>query len=110
MILPCKQTARQQTSTIQTKLSCTLHKLLRERLSEAARACLHSQKVHVALIPPPVDSDVGRSRKPGVEDVNTAHSVRSPDRLLEGRIVVEPQALPEPVDCIYDHYFTGQTL
>lgn len=63
--------------------------------------------VTVAFIPPPVDPDVGRSSKPGVEDVNTAHSIGSPDRLFKGWIVVEPQALPKPVDCIYDHYFTG---
>ena len=67
-----------------------------------------SQRSHAASSPPPVDSNVGRSCKPGVKDIHTTNSVRSLDGLSEGRIVVEPQALPEPVDRIYDHYFTGQ--
>lgn len=57
--------------------------------------------------PPPVDPDVGRSREPGVEDVDAADCVRSLQRFLERRVVVEPQALPEPVDRINDHYSTG---
>ncbi len=60
--------------------------------------------------PPPVDPNVGRSRKPGVEDVDAADGVRSQQRFLERRVVVEPQALPEPVDRINDHYSTGRLL
>lgn len=60
--------------------------------------------------PPPVDPNVGRSSEPRVEDVNAADAVRSLQRVLEGRVVVEPQALPEPVDCINDHHSTGRVL
>lgn len=60
--------------------------------------------------PPPVDPDVGRAREPGVEDVDAADSIRSQQRFLERRVVVEPQALPEPVDRINDHYSTGRVL
>ncbi len=60
--------------------------------------------------PPPVDPNVGRSREPGVEDVDAADSIRSQQRFLERRVVVEPQALPEPVDRIDDHYSTGRVL
>lgn len=62
------------------------------------------------LSPPPVDANVGRSRKPGVEDVDAADRIRSQQRFLERRVVVEPQALPEPVDRINDHYSTGRVL
>lgn len=57
--------------------------------------------------PPPVDAHVGRSSEPRVEDVNAADAVRTQQRVLEGRVVVEPQALPEPVDRINDHYSNG---
>ena len=60
--------------------------------------------------PPPVDPNVGRSREPGVEDVDAADGVGSQQRFLERRVVVEPQALPEPVDRINDHYSTGRVL
>lgn len=62
------------------------------------------------LSPPPVDANVGRARKPGVEDVDAADRIRSQQRFLERRVVVEPQALPEPVDRINDHYSTGRVL
>lgn len=65
--------------------------------------CLHAS-------PPPVDPNVGRPREPGVEDVDAADSIRSQQRFLKGRVVVEPQALPEPVDGINDHYSTGRVL
>lgn len=57
--------------------------------------------------PPPVDPNVGRTSEPGVEDVDASDGVGSLQRFLEGRVVVEPQALPEPVDGINDHYSTG---
>lgn len=57
--------------------------------------------------PPPVDAYVGRACKPGVEDVDAADGVGPQQRLLEGRVVVEPQALPEPVDRIHDHHSNG---
>ena len=60
--------------------------------------------------PPPVDPNVGRAREPGVEDVDAADCIRSQQRFLERRVVVEPQALPEPVDRINDHYSTGRVL
>lgn len=68
--------------------------------------CLHV----VGCSPPPVDPNVGRPRKPGVEDVDAADGIRSQQRFLERRVVVEPQALPEPVDRINDHYSTGRLL
>lgn len=60
--------------------------------------------------PPPVDPNVGRSGEPGVEDVDAADAVRTQQRCLERRVVVEPQALPEPVDRINDHHSTGRVL
>lgn len=60
--------------------------------------------------PPPVDANVGRSGEPRVEDVHAADGVRSQQRFLQRRVVVEPQALPEPVDRINDHYSTGRVL
>lgn len=67
-----------------------------------ATACLFS--------PPPADPNVGRSGEPRIKDVDAADSVRSLDRFLERGVVVEPQALPEPVDRINDHYSTGRVL
>lgn len=71
--------------------------------------CVWWPKCYARLFcsPPPVDPDVGRSREPGVEDVDAADSIRSQQRFLKRRVVVEPQALPEPVDRINDHYSTG---
>lgn len=60
--------------------------------------------------PPPVDPNVGRSGEPGVEDVDAADAVRTQQRVLERRVVVEPQALPEPVDRVNDHHSTGRVL
>lgn len=71
--------------------------------SECVRVCVFNS-------PPPVDAHVGRSREPGVEDVNAADGVRTQQRFLKGRVVVEPQALPEPVDRINDHYSNGRVL
>lgn len=67
-------------------------------------------RVTGACSPPPVDPNVGRSGEPGVEDVDAADAVRSQQRFLERRVVVEPQALPEPVDRINDHHSTGRVL
>lgn len=72
--------------------------------------CLHVAAWPLLASPPPVDPNVGRSREPGVEDVDAADSVRSQQSFLERRVVVEPQALPEPVDRINDHYSTGRVL
>lgn len=60
--------------------------------------------------PPPVDPDVGRSSEPGVEDVDAADCIRSQQSLSERRVVVEPQALPEPVDRINDHHSSGRVV
>lgn len=60
--------------------------------------------------PPPVDPNVGRSGEPGIEDVDAADAVGTQQRVLERRVVVEPQALPEPVDRINDHHSTGRVL
>lgn len=60
--------------------------------------------------PPPVDPNVGRSGEPGIEDVDAADAVRTLQRFLERRVVVEPQALPEPVDRINDHHSTGRVV
>lgn len=35
-----------------------------------------------SILPPPVDTDVGGAREPRVQEVNTAHCARPPDRLL----------------------------
>lgn len=64
----------------------------------------------IFTLPPPVDPNVGRSSEPGVEDVHAADCIRSQQRFLERRVVVEPQALPEPVDRINDHYSTGRVV
>lgn len=69
-----------------------------------------SRRVCALCSPPPVDAHVRRSREPGVEDVDAADGVRTQQRFLERRVVVEPQALPEPVDRINDHYSTGRVL
>lgn len=69
-----------------------------------------TQGVVRAGSPPPVDPNVGRSGEPGVEDVDAAHAVGPQQRVLERRVVVEPQALPEPVDRINDHHSTGRVL
>lgn len=61
---------------------------------------------HPDPLPPPADPDVRGSGEPGVKDVHTADIVGSLDGVSEWWIVVEPQALPEPVDRIYHHYFT----
>lgn len=60
--------------------------------------------------PPPVDPNVGRSGEPGIEDVDAADAVGTQQRVLERRVVVEPQALPEPVDRINDHHSTGRVV
>lgn len=60
--------------------------------------------------PPPVDANVGGSCEPGVEDVDAADSIRPQQGVLQRRVVVEPQALPEPVDRINDHYSSGRVL
>lgn len=60
--------------------------------------------------PPPVDPNVGRPSEPGVEDVDAADCIRSQQSLPERRVVVEPQALPEPVDRIIDHHSSGRVF
>lgn len=60
--------------------------------------------------PPPVDPDVGGPGEPGVEDVDAADAVGAQQGFLERRVVVQPQALPEPVDRINDHHSTGRVL
>ncbi len=57
-----------------------------------------------AVLPPPVDPDVGRSREPRVQEINAAHGARPSDRLPQGRVVMETEALPEPVDGIWSHF------
>lgn len=73
--------------------------------------CIQRVTVGIGVCsPPPVDPNVGRSGEPGVEDVDAADAVRTQQRFLERRVVVEPQALPEPVDRINDHHSTGRVL
>lgn len=50
-----------------------------------------------ASSPPPVDPHRRRSREPGVEDVNAAHTARPAHGSQQRRVVVEPQPLAEPV-------------
>lgn len=53
-----------------------------------------------------MDAHVGGPREPGVEDVDAADGVRPQQGVSERRVVVEPQALPEPVDAVSDHFST----
>lgn len=55
------------------------------------------------LLPPPVDAHIGGPCEPGVQDVDAAQSVCFPDGVPQGRVVVQPQSLPEPVDGV-DHH------
>ena len=66
--------------------------------------------MRLLVSPPPADPHVGGAREPGVEDVDAAHRVRSLDAVLERRVVVEPQALPKPVDGVHNHHSTGRVL
>lgn len=56
------------------------------------------------LLPPPVDTDVGGACEPGVQEVNAAHCPRPSDGLPQRRVVVQTEALPEPVDGIWGHF------
>lgn len=54
--------------------------------------------------PPSIDSHVGGSGEPGVQDINTTQAVRAAQGLLESRIVVQPQAFAKPVHRINHHF------
>lgn len=56
-------------------------------------------------LPPPVNAHIGGPCEPGVQDVDASQAVRPPDGLPQGRVVVQPQSLPEPVDGV-DHHVT----
>lgn len=79
---------------------------------------MHSKHIYFIIwqtgifdpLPPPADPDVRWSGEPGVKDVHTADIVRSLNGVSEWWIIVEPQALPEPVDSIYHHYSTQVPL
>lgn len=58
------------------------------------------------VLPPSIDSHIGWTCKPGVENVNTAQSVRSYYTFPEWGVIVQPQALPEPVHRVNPHYST----
>lgn len=53
--------------------------------------------------PPSVDPKVGRPSEPGIQEVDTSNSVRPTHCLLKCRVVMETEALPEPVDGIWGH-------
>lgn len=54
-------------------------------------------------LPPPVDAHIGGACEPGVQDVDAPQGIRSPDRVPQRRVVVQPKSLPEPVDSV-DHH------
>lgn len=54
-------------------------------------------------LPPSADAHVRGTGEPGIQDVDASQGVRSPDRLPQTRIVVQPQSLPEPVDGVDCH-------
>ena len=56
-------------------------------------------------LPPSVNAHIGGPCEPGVQDVDASQAVRPPDGLPQGRVVVQPQSLPEPVDGV-DHHVT----
>lgn len=58
----------------------------------------------MSILPPPVDPDVGGACEPRVQEVNAAHRAGASDRLPQRRVVVQAEALPEPVDGIWGHF------
>lgn len=60
-------------------------------------------------LPPPVDAHVGGAREPGVQNVDAAQGVRTPDGVRQSRVVVQSQPLSEPVDGV-DHHRWGSAL
>lgn len=65
-----------------------------------------SEKNGEKLRPPSVDSDVSGASEPGIQDINTAHRVRSAQGLLQRRIIMQPQTFAEPVDRVHHHAFS----
>lgn len=53
--------------------------------------------------PPPVDAHIGGAGEPGVEDVDAADGVGALNALLQGRVVVKPEPLSEPVHGVHPH-------
>ena len=71
------------------------------------RNSIHTIHAHFDILnrplPPPVDAHIGGPSEPGVQDVDAPQAVRPPDGLPQGRVVVQPQSLPEPVDGVEHH-------
>ena len=53
--------------------------------------------------PPSINSHVSCASEPRVQNINTAHSVRSVQGLLQCRIIVQPQTFAKPVHRIHHH-------
>lgn len=53
--------------------------------------------------PPPVDAQVGGPGEPGVQEVDATQRIGPLQRLQQGRVVMETQALTEPVDGVDGH-------
>ena len=63
-------------------------------------------QIELCYKPPSVDSHVSGASKPRVQDINTAHCVRSIQGLLQRRIIVQPQTFAKPMHRIHHHdYF-----
>ena len=56
--------------------------------------------------PPPVHTQVGRSSKPGVQEIDTTQGFRPPCGRQESGVIVQPETFPEPVDGVYGHDLT----
>lgn len=56
-----------------------------------------------SVSPPSVHTEVRRSGKPGVQKVDAAQRVGPLHCLQQGRVVMETQSLPEPMDGIHWH-------
>ncbi|KFO32047.1 hypothetical protein H920_06616 [Fukomys damarensis] len=75
------------------------HALLSKRLSKCIGIKILKTLKQKSL---PVDAHIGGAGEPGVEDVDAAGGVGSPDALFRG-IVMEPQPLVEPVHGGHPH-------
>lgn len=54
----------------------------------------------IGMSPPFVDPDVGGTREPGVQDEDASESGGSLEAGEQAGVVVQPQALPEPVHAV----------
>lgn len=78
-------------------------------MRSSVRTSIHTIQAHFDILnrplPPPVDAHIGGPCEPGVQDVDAPQAVRPTDGLPQGRVVVQPQSLPEPVDGVDHHVY-----